>query len=59
MKPSVKKNTNPAFKRLQTLPLLSNLPVRLVGVKHYAAAPAVIIVASRPEAGAEMKPSGI
>jgi len=59
MKPSVKKKTNPAFKRLQTLPLLSDLPTRLGGVKNYAAAPAVIIVASRPEAGSETKLSGV
>jgi hypothetical protein len=53
MKLLVKKKTNPAFKRLQVIPPLPDLPVCHDRVKKYAAAPAVVIVAPRPEARLE------
>lgn len=56
MKLIVAKKTNPAFKRPQALPRLPELSVRLAEIKKYAAAPAVVIVASDPETDPELKP---
>jgi hypothetical protein len=55
MKPLVKKKANPAFKRLQVLPLLPDLSTRLAAAKAATAAPAVVIVATRPEISAALK----
>jgi hypothetical protein len=54
MKPLVKKKANPAFKRLQLLPLLTNLPIRPAGMKNYAAAPTVVIASPQPDPAHEV-----
>jgi hypothetical protein len=56
MKLLTKKKTNPAFKRLQVIPPLPDLPVCRDRVKDYAVAPAVVILAPRPEARPETSP---
>jgi len=49
MKPMLKKKVNPAFKRLQALPVLPDLASRSVDWKNFAAAPAVVIALPPPE----------